>query len=403
MSKNNKNKRILLIITGSVAAYKSLDLIRLLQKKSYQVTVVMTKAATQFITPLLVSAITKNQVYDDLFSTKDELEMGHIKLSRQNDLIIVAPASADFIAKIANGYADDLALATILATNKKILLAPAMNEKMYNSVSNQQNLVKLAEMGIKIIDPEVDVLACGEYGIGKMTCPENILNQIEKYFDYQNLLKGKKILITGGATYEPIDPVRFIGNYSSGIQALEIAKILSEMGADVTLVAANIRPNLLLPAIKIISVKTANQMLAACKKLAKKTDIFIATAAVADYKVKNIATEKIKKNNLNELNLKLVKNVDILKEIATGKTNRPKLVVGFAAESKNLIKYAKEKLKSKNCDLIVANDISSGAIFGSNQTDAYIVDKNLKVEKLGKILKNQLAEILAIKLSKLKF
>ncbi len=397
---DNNSKKILLIITGSVAAYKSLDLIRLLQKKSYQVNVVMTKAATEFITPLLVSAISQNKVYDDLFSSKDEMEIGHIKLSRQNDLILVAPASADFIAKIAGGQADDLASTIISATNKKVIIAPAMNEKMFNSVSNQKNLNKLPEAGIKIIDPETDILACGEYGIGKMSAPENIAKAVEDYFNYQNLLKGKKILITGGATYEPIDPVRFIGNYSCGTQSIEIARILDEMGADVTLIAANIKLNLPLKKEKIITVKTADEMYENCKKLITKTDIFIACAAVADFKAENIATDKIKKNNSSNLNLKLVKNIDILKEIGNSK-NRPQIIVGFAAESTDLIKYAKEKLKSKNCDLIIANDIKNGAIFGNNQTDAFLINKNLKVKKLGKISKIKLAEILANKLVKL--
>ncbi len=397
---DNNSKKILLIITGSVAAYKSLDLIRLLQKKSYQVNVVMTKAATEFITPLLVSAISQNKVYDDLFSSKDEMEIGHIKLSRQNDLILVAPASADFIAKIAGGQADDLASTIISATNKKVIIAPAMNEKMFNSVSNQKNLNKLPEAGIKIIDPETDILACGEYGIGKMSAPENIAKAVEDYFNYQNLLKGKKILITGGATYEPIDPVRFIGNYSCGTQSIEIARILDEMGADVTLIAANIKLNLPLKKEKIITVKTADEMYENCKKLITKTDIFIACAAVADFKAENIATDKIKKNNCSNLNLKLVKNIDILKEIGNSK-NRPQIIVGFAAESTDLIKYAKEKLKSKNCDLIIANDIKNGAIFGNNQTDAFLINKNLKVKKLGKISKIKLAEILANKLVKL--
>jgi phosphopantothenoylcysteine decarboxylase/phosphopantothenate--cysteine ligase len=405
-SKKTTSRKILLIITGSVAAYKSLDLIRLLQKKSYQVTVVMTKAATKFITPLLVSAISQNKVYDDLFSTIDEIEMGHIKLSRQNDLILVAPCSADFIAKIAAGYADDLASTIISATNKKVLIAPAMNEKMFNSTNNQKNLTKLSEIGIKIIEPETDILACGEYGIGKMSATENIFKAIEEYFDYQNLLKGKKILITGGPTYEPIDPVRFIGNYSSGIQAVEIARVMNEMGAEVTLIAANIKfggEGLMMPIKKekIIAVKTANQMFKQCQELIGKTDIFVASAAVADYKAENISTDKIKKNNSSNLSLKLVENIDILKQIGNCK-NRPKIVVGFAAESKNLIKYAKEKLQSKNCDLIIANDIKSGAIFGNQQTDAYLIDKTLKVKKLGKISKAKLAEILAIKLSKYK-
>ncbi len=390
-----KNKKILLIITGSVAAYKSMDLVRLLTKKSFDVTCILTKAASEFITPLLASSLSGNKTYTDLFSHDDEIEMGHINLSRKADLIVIAPATADFIAKIANGYADDLASSVILAANKKIIIAPAMNEKMWNNKTTQKNLEKAIESGISMIEPETDILACGEFGAGKMSSPEKICEKICDFFANQNLLKGKKILITGGSTFEPIDPVRFIGNSSSGKQAIAIAATLDEMGADVTLIAGNIKESIPLKKEKIITVKTAEEMFEAVKKNLNKKDIFIGCAAVSDFKVKKISKEKIKKSTKN-LTLELEKNPDILDFVGHAK-NRPNLVIGFAAESENLIKNAKEKLQKKNCDLIIANDVENGKIFGSTQTKAYFVSKN-KSEDLGRITKFELAKLLAKKI-----
>lgn len=394
-----KNKKILLVITGSVAAYKSMDLLRLLKKKSFDVTCVLTKAAQQFITPLLASSLSGNKTYNELFSADDELGIDHIKLSRQSDLIVVAPATADFIAKISSGLADDLASNILLAANKKIMIAPAMNEKMWENSATQKNISKALESGISMIEPETDILACGEIGVGKMAAPEKICAEICNFFTNQNLLKGKKILITGGSTIEPIDPVRFIGNHSSGKQAIAIAKILDEMGAEVTLVAGNIREPISLAKDKIISVKTAAEMLEAVKSNLDKSQVFIGCAAVADFKVKKISGEKIKKSADENLILELEKNPDILEFVGNSK-KRPKLVIGFAAESSNLEKYAKEKLKKKNCDLIVANNIDGGKIFGSDQTDVIFVTKN-KSEKFGKISKLKLAELLAEKIIKL--
>lgn len=391
-----KKKKILLIITGSIAAYKAMDLIRLLSKKSFDVTCILTKAASEFITPLLASSISGNKTYNELFSIDDELEMGHINLSRQADLIVVAPATADFIAKIANGFADDLASSVVLAANKKIIIAPAMNEKMWANKSTQKNVAKALEAGISMVEPETDILACGEFGIGKMAAPERICQKICDFFERQNQLKGKKILITGGATYEPIDPVRFIGNHSSGKQAIEIAKVLHEMGADVTLIAGNIREIIFLPQENIIRVKTAEEMFAEVKKNLPKTNVFIGCAAVSDFKVKKFSNQKIKKTAEKNLILELEKNPDILEFVGTSK-KRPDLVIGFAAESENLQKYAKEKLQKKNCDLIVANDVEAGEIFGSDQTKVFLVSKN-KSENLGKISKAELARILAEKI-----
>lgn len=386
-------KKILLIITGSVAAYKAMDLIRFLKKKNFDITCVLTKAACEFITPLLASSLSGNKAHTDLFSADDEIEMSHIQLSRKSDLIVIAPATADFIAKIANGYADDLASNVILAANKKILIAPAMNEKMWENKQTQANLLKIAAAGIKIIEPEKDLLACGEIGFGKMSSPEKICEKICDFFENQNRLKEKKILITGGATFEEIDPVRFIGNRSSGKQSLEITKALHEMGADITFIAGNMSEPIPLPEEKIIHAKTAQEMFEAVKKNLGKKDVFIGCAAVADFRVKNFSKEKIKKTSQKNLILELEENSDILEFVGNAK-NRPNLVIGFAAESQNLEKYAREKLRKKNCNLIVANDIESGKIFGSDETSAFFVTAK-KTEKLGKIFKKDLAALLA--------
>jgi phosphopantothenoylcysteine decarboxylase / phosphopantothenate---cysteine ligase len=391
-----KSKKVLLIITGSVAAYKAMDLVRLLIKRNFDVTCVLTKAAQQFITPLLASSLSGNKTYNELFSADDELGIEHINLSRRADLVVVAPATADFIAKIANGYADDLASNVVLAANKKIIIAPAMNEKMWNNKATQKNITRALEAGISMIDPESDILACGELGVGKMASAEKICEKVSDFFENQNRLKGYKILITGGSTAEPIDPVRFIGNHSSGKQAIAIATTLHEMGADVTLIAGNISETISLPASKIIRIKTAEEMFDAVKKNLSNTDVFIGCAAVADFKVKKIATQKIKKTSDQDLTLELTKNPDILDFVGHAK-NRPELVIGFAAESDNLEKYARDKLQKKNCDLIVANDIESGKIFGSDQTKVMLVGAK-KSQNLGRISKADLAKILAEKI-----
>ena len=373
-----------------------MDLLRLLKKNGFEVSCILTKAAQEFITPLLVTSLCGSKVYSDLFSPEDEAKIGHINLSRQADLIVVAPASADFVAKIANGYANDLASSVLLAADKKIMIAPAMNEKMWENKATQENLAKALESGISIVEPTIDVLACGEFGLGKMAAPEKVFEKITKFFANQNLLKGKKILLTGGSTIEPIDPVRFIGNHSSGKQAIEIAKVLEEMGAEVTFVAGNIVPTIPLKKEKIIRVKTAQEMFEAVKKNLVKKDVFIGCAAVADFKMKKIATQKIKKTAEKNLTLELEKNPDILDFVGHAK-NRPALVVGFAAEGENLEKNAREKLHKKNCDLVIANDIEKGEIFGANESEVIFVSAK-KNEKFGKISKAKLAQILAEKL-----
>ena len=390
-------KKILIIITGSVACYKTLDLIRLLRKNGNEVNCILTKSASEFITPLLVSSLSGTQTFHHLFALDDEVKMGHIKLARENDLIVVAPASADFIAKIANGNADDLASCVLLASDKKVILAPAMNEKMWLNNLTQTNLKKLNETGYEIIEPENDILACGEYGVGKMANVEKINFEIEQLLKNQNLLIGKKILITAGSTHEMIDSVRFIGNNSSGKQGIAIAKILKQMNADVKMIAGNISLPIGLNSQEIIRVENCNQMLEAVKNNLAGVDAFIACAAVSDLKVKNSSYEKIKKDILRNLTLEFELNPDIL-EFVGNNPLRPKLVIGFCAESVNLIENAQKKLIQKNCDLIVANDIEQGKIFGNDFTKAQIIKKNnqnnsktLDIIDLGKISKQQLA------------
>ncbi len=391
-------KKILLIITGSIAAYKSVELIRILQKKSYEVSVILTKAAQEFVTPLLVSSIAKNKIYTELFDDGDN-GMTHIKLSRDHDLIVVAPASADFIAKISGGYANDLASTVVAASNKKIMVAPAMNEKMWLNQANLDNIEKLYERGVIMVEPNKDELACGEVGVGKMQEPQEIAKKIEIFFENCEKLKGKKILLTGGGTREMIDSVRFIGNSSSGKQAIHIADVLKEMGADVEFVAANINLPTHANGEKFHTVTTADEMFKVVKEKLSQSDVFIGCAAVADYKIKNPTTTKIKKENNENLTLDLIKNIDILEYVANSQ-DRPALVVGFAAESENLLQNARAKLKRKNCDLIVANDVENGKIFGSNKSRAMLIGHDLE-EDLGEIKKVELAQILANKIATL--
>ncbi|MDA7705059.1 bifunctional phosphopantothenoylcysteine decarboxylase/phosphopantothenate--cysteine ligase CoaBC [Rickettsiales bacterium] len=384
------SQKILLIITASIACYKSLELIRLFRKNNYKIEVILTKEAEKFITPLLVSSILGDEIKSDLFNPDDKDSMDHINLSRNNDLILIAPASANFIAKMANGIADDLASAVILASNKKIFLAPAMNVQMWENNINQDNLNKLTNNNISIIEPQKDILACGEYGSGKMAQITDIFDNIEDFFDNKNKFHGKKIIITAGATYEAIDPVRFIGNYSSGKQGIAIAEIMYQMGGDVILIASNITEKINLPGKNIIRTRNTDQMLQAVENNIKNTDIYISAAAICDFKPKNYSQIKIKKHqNINNIELEL--NIDILQNIANHQ-NRPKIVIGFAAESNDLIENAINKAKRKNCDLIIANDIQNGDIFGSNQNEIAIVDKNKIIAKISKDSKKNIAK-----------
>jgi phosphopantothenoylcysteine decarboxylase/phosphopantothenate--cysteine ligase len=381
---SQSNNSILLIITGSIAAYKALDLISTFRKSSYKISVIMTDSAQEFITPISVSSLTGESVHQNLFSEKDAMD--HIHLSRQSDVVVIAPATANIISKIANGEADDLATATILASDKAIFLAPAMNVKMWENKAVKANIATLKARGVRIIEPSDGVLACGEEGKGKMADVATIANEVNQYLELRQILKGKKVLITAGSTYEKIDPVRFIGNHSSGKQAVAIAQICRDMGSEVIFIVANITCDL--PSgVEIVKVQDASEMLAACEKYIVNTDIAIMAAAVADYKVKNTSLHKIKKTASKSLTLELERNPDILAHIANHK-QRPKLLIGFAAETENLVENAKKKLAK--CDFVVANDVSDGKVFGKDENQVYFISAN-SVSALPQMSKTQVA------------
>lgn len=390
---NYSSKKILIIITGSIAAYKSMDLIRLLKKAGHEVSCILTKGAQEFITPLLVSALVGEKVYSELFSLDEEAKMGHIKLARNPDLIIVAPASADFIAKMANGYCDDLASTVISASDRPIMVAPAMNEKMWLNNATQDNISKLIAAKISIIHPQEDFLACGEFGVGKMAAPEIISDKVSDFFEFKDQLKGVRVMITAGSTIEEIDPVRYISNYSSGKQAFAIANCLIDMGADVAIIAGRVDGELVKSNHNIIWSKSATQMHEQVMKNIIETDVFIGCAAVCDYAPEKPSKSKIKKSSVENISIKLVQNPDILFDVGNSQ-NRPQIVIGFAAESDDLEKNAKEKLIRKNCDMIVANQIAGGKIFGSKNSDALIIKKS-SIKDLGQISKIELAKEIA--------
>jgi len=377
--KNLLNKKILFIICGGISAYKSLEIIRLFKKNGAEIKTILTASAKEFVTPLSVASLSQGKVYSDLFSVENETEMDHIALSRWADIILVAPATANSISKFAQGTADDLASTLMLASNKNIYLAPAMNVRMWEHKSTKQNLEKLKDFGYKIIGPEIGDMACGEYGQGKMSDPEIISTEINNYF--LNLSKNKrfKALVTAGPTNEYIDPVRFITNKSSGKQGYELAKSLSKKGFDTTLISGptnlSVDKN-----IKLIKVETADEMLIATQKNLP-TNVAVFSAAVADFKVNKKYKNKIKKQDT--LNLNLEKNVDILNYVSNHNSMRPDLVIGFAAETNDVENNAEEKLNNKNCDWIVSNDVSNKKIgFNSDFNEVTIHYKNKKKEKL---------------------
>ncbi len=387
-----KIKRVLVIITGSVASYKALSLIRLFTKSKIEVNCVMTKSAKNFITPLSVSSLSGKKVYENLFNLTDEIEMGHIKLAKQNDAILIVPSTANIISKVANGLADDLATSIILASRKPVFFYPAMNVNMWNNKIIKKNIITLKNHGYIVADTDEGQLACGDEGNGRLIEPEFIFENIINYFDSQpNLkLKGIKALVTAGPTIEPIDPVRYISNKSSGKQGYSFAEELANLGADVSLISGPTN----LPKPKNVNnfyqVETAEEMFNACAKKIPK-DLFISVAAVTDWSVKNQSLKKIKKTNFNP-SIKLKENKDILKFVSLHQ-KRPKLVVGFAAETNSIKKNAREKLKEKNCDILIANNISKkNVVFGSETNSVNIFDKTGFVAKYIKLRKNDISK-----------
>jgi phosphopantothenoylcysteine decarboxylase/phosphopantothenate--cysteine ligase len=388
---NLSQKKILLIICGGISAYKSLELIRLLKKQDVEVKTILTKSAKEFVTPLSVASLSQGKVYDDLFNTENEAEMNHISLSRWADVILVVPATANTISKLSAGSSDDLASTVILASDKDVFLTPAMNVRMWEHPSTKQNLNKLKSYGYKIIGPEIGDMACGEFGEGKMTEPKDIFQTIEIYFGELNKNQKLKALVTAGPTNEYIDPVRFITNKSSGKQGYALAKSLAKRGIQTTLISGP--TNLKIDSnINLIKVETADEMFKATQKNLP-ADVAIFSAAVADFKVKERKIEKIKKHN--HLNLELEKNIDILNYVSKHNSLRPKLVIGFAAETNNIQENAQKKLIEKNCDWIIANDVSNNSIgFDSdfNEVSIFYKDKEIRNEKLAMKKKSEISE-----------
>jgi phosphopantothenoylcysteine decarboxylase / phosphopantothenate---cysteine ligase len=382
-------KSILLIIGGGIAAYKCLELIRLLKARHIGVRVIMTKASEQFVTPLSVASLSGEKVFHDLFSLTDETEMGHIELSRSADLIVVAPATADLMAKMAQGLAGDLATTALLATDKPVLIAPAMNVRMWEHAATQRNLATLKADGIHLVGPNEGDMACGEFGFGRMAEPLEIVAAIEKLLNPAKPLAGKHVLITAGPTREPIDPVRYISNHSSGKQGYALAEAAVALGADVTLISGpvDLKPS---AGVKLVKVETADQMLAACMALTK-IDLAIYAAAVADWKVATPAAQKMKKDaKATPPVIAFAANPDILQTLGHAKTDRAKFIVGFAAETENVVQNAQDKLSRKGCDMIIANDVTTG-VFGTDKNKVHIVTAK-NVESWPELSKTEVAK-----------
>jgi phosphopantothenoylcysteine decarboxylase/phosphopantothenate--cysteine ligase len=386
------NKHILLVVGGGIAAFKSLDLVRRLRERGARVTPVLTKAGSGFVTPLSLSALAASKVYQDLFNLTDEAEMGHIELSRAADLIVVAPATADLMAKMAGGLANDLASTLLLATDKRVLLAPSMNVRMWTHSATQRNLVLLQGDGILVVGPNEGDMACGEYGPGRMAEVPEIIAAIDAALA-DGPLKGKHIIVTSGPTHEPIDPVRYIANRSSGAQGTAIAKALAALGADVTFVTgpADVAPPI---GVNTVKVQTAKEMLAAVTA-AGAADAAVFAAAVADWHVANAGTSKIKKDGAGLPQLDFEENPDILATVSQMTKGRPKLVVGFAAETDDVIANATAKRLRKQCDWIVANDVSpeTGIMGGTENAVTLITDAG--AEGWPRMTKDDVATMLA--------
>jgi phosphopantothenoylcysteine decarboxylase / phosphopantothenate---cysteine ligase len=386
---NIKDKKILLVICGGIAAYKSLETIRIFKKNGCEIKTILTKNAKEFVTPLSIASLSQGKVYDDLFNVENEVEMDHIALSRWADLILVEPATANTITKLAKGSSEDLASTVILASNKPIFLVPAMNVRMWEHPSTKENLEILKSYSYTIIGPEIGDMACGEYGEGKMTEPSTIVDKINDYFLTINKNKKFKALVTAGPTNEYIDPVRFITNKSSGKQGYEIAKSLSRKGFETILISGPTNLDVGKD-IKLVKVETAEEMFKETQKNLP-VDIAVFSAAVADFKIKKKSKEKIKKHD--KINITLERNVDILNYVSNHNSMRPKLVIGFAAETDNLEHNAISKLKNKNCDMIIANDVSNKNIgFDSDFNEVTIYYKDNKKEQLLEKRKSLISE-----------
>ncbi|MEG9531723.1 bifunctional phosphopantothenoylcysteine decarboxylase/phosphopantothenate--cysteine ligase CoaBC [Mannheimia indoligenes] len=385
-----QNKKILVGITGGIAAYKTIEFIRHLKKANAEVRVVLTPAAEAFVTPLTLQAISGNAVSTSLLDPQAELAMGHIELAKWADLVVIAPASADFIARLRVGMGNDLLSTICLATASPILLAPAMNQQMYKQLAVQENITTLIFRGMQFIGPNSGFQACGDVGAGRMSEPEEIYQAVLAHFAQNQDLQGLNVTITAGPTREAIDPVRYISNHSSGKMGYSIAKAFTERGANVTLISGPV--NLPTPDnVERIDVQSALEMEQQAVKFAQKSAIFIGCAAVADYRMAEVSNQKIKKtDDSDELTLKLVKNPDIIANVANLAENRP-FVVGFAAETQNVAEYAKSKLQRKNLDMICANDVSGGQVFGQDQNSLHLFWKNGE-KKLPLADKNKLAE-----------
>ncbi len=397
-------KRILLIVGGGIAAYKSLLVIRQLRAQGARVRVILTRAGAEFVTPLSLASLAEEKVFTDLFSLTDETEMGHIELSREADLLVVAPATADLMAKMAAGQADDLASTTLLATDKRVLVAPAMNVRMWTHPATRRNMAMLERDGVLVVGPNEGAMACGEFGPGRMAEPEEIVAAIAGHLSGRRArpLKGVRVLVTAGPTHEPIDPVRYLANRSSGRQGYAVAAAAQALGADTVLVTG---PTALAPpdGVETVRVETAEEMLAACEA-ALPADIGVFAAAVADWRVKTRSEEKLKKTAKEATTaFELAENPDILRTIASRKTGRPRLVIGFAAETENVVANATAKLETKGCDWIVANDVSpETGVMGGQENTVHLVTAEgaeswpkLGKDEVARRLVDRIAETLA--------
>ena len=391
-----KDKKILIVVGGGISAYKTLDLIRLLKKNNVDVKAILTKSGKEFVTPLSITTLTKSKTFEDIFDKNSETEIDHIALSRWADLIIVLPTTANFMTKLTIGKAEDLATTVLLASNKDVLLVPAMNVRMWLHKATQNNLKILQDYGYYFIGPEKGEMACGEYGEGKMSSPRQIYSYLKNYFFQKNLVKSKnyKALVTTGPTREYLDPVRYISNESSGKQGYELALALKKLGVKTKLIAG---PSNLISSkdLKIKKIITAKQMMEEVKK-SLPVDIAVCAAAVSDFKPINKSKNKIKKNNSELTNIRLEKNPDILDYLSKNNKARPSIVVGFSAETENVIQNSRAKIREKYCDLIIANDVSKKNLgFNSDYNKVSIIDKKGKIKSIPKNKKSYIANTIA--------